>query len=75
MKKSNFCIRCIILLTSLFVLSACTKELLYNITQPNASANQERQCSELPRSQRAECNERAMSYEEYEKARSETLDN
>ncbi len=62
------------ILLFIFMLSACSKEVIYNMTQPNSSANQQRVCSEVPRSQQEICNERAMSYEEYKKARKETLD-
>ncbi len=69
MKNSSLFIQ----LVCILMLSACTKEQLYNLTQPDSSVNRQRECSEVPRSQRAECHERSMSYEEYEKARKETL--
>ena len=58
-----------------FSLSGCSKEDIYNFIQPGSFANYHRECSEVPRSQQAECNERAMDYDEYETARKQTLDN
>lgn len=57
----------------LLLFFGCSKEDIYNMTQPEASFNYQRKCSEVPRSQQSECKERAMSFKEYEKAREEAL--